>query len=581
FPSTDDVAALASKIALLRVAELYLGGELGDGELEELLRSFAVKVSEIPHRSKLHKQLAGSVKKCLEDSRDSNNCSGVRGTVERFVRGRWWTPRLLYYWVLRAWEQMKACGDDRRLAVAAGLLLAVDIEFYDMLSADSELAGLLKSIGRRIRRLASGSENRELLLDIAEALEKPRLYYGIVRFDMDSMGKLLRGRITKVEEGRPLTPREYLEELLESHERVLEKLRQVSPGSIRFAEAREGVSFLRRYLLEGYGRRVGDEVLKRLAGLADPCGRVYATVFVSPSYHYAISNSIAYTLLRLGIVAGRLGGIPVVLGGDEGLIFVPAWLPKSLLPEGTLEGYMSEYGRATGFDDLWRVGAESPAVLVSLLVPRIMWASSAAKPGFHPVKRRGRGWGVLYRIPALLGAGVSVALRFAHYRDHLYAELALADELLEEGKRRGGCRFVVSMGRVQPARVVEGLSTAAVLPIVVDGGTYWFRSAGMLLAAAGLLAGLVDSGAASISLLRGVDRLVEGGAEALKGVVDYGLAEGVVEYLVERYVGGRYADRVKELLMKVLYSSGFEGLLDVLRAGLYVLEAMRRSGEAG
>ncbi|NOZ88461.1 MAG: hypothetical protein GXO15_00875, partial [Crenarchaeota archaeon] len=467
FPSTGDVAGLATKLALL--ASLGAALEAGDEKLlEGLLEAYAGPLAEavegLPSRSPLHGVLALRLKGGGAPSLEE---------LEAFIRGRWWTPRLLWWHVARLWERLerrvRGEGDEARrrlLRAAAAVLLAVDLELESLL--DDERARAALGSAARVLRGAAGrlKDWRRRLLDMAEALGRPRMYYGLLRFDVDRVGMLLSGLVRRVErpqgeDGGLLEPRGYLGELVEAHWRSLEDMRCSVSGDYgrRCLRHRLSIGYMEEYF-ETLGRAV--EKLDPLLGLAEAMG---VTVLVSPSYHWAVANSVAYTLLRTRIVVERLGGVPVYLAGDEGMAALPPWLPRSLLPEGTWEGYMGELGRA-----LREVGAEagepleSPALAAAALLPRLMWGSGGRWPGFHPVKPRGRGRS-LYRIPALAGSTVSLGLRLAHRRDHLYAEIEAAGVLVEQAKQRGG-GLAVSMGRVSAAEAARGAAAAsAVLPL--------------------------------------------------------------------------------------------------------------------
>ena len=307
-----------------------------------------------------------------------------------------------------------------------------------------------------------------------------------------------------------------------------------------------------------------------------------ATVPVAPSYHYAVSNSFAYTLLRTAIVSERLGGIPVYMAGDEGLVFLPAWLPWSL----STPAYRGELARAAGIgEDGEGFVLPSPAAVVGVLLPRLLWASSAAAPGFHPVKERGRGRKVLYRIPALLGSGASAGLRLSHYRDHLYSEIAAAEEAMEEGKGRGGARLAVAMGRVAATRPGEAVEAAAVLPLLPGGastpygmGPGELRRAARLPAAAAVLAGLVASEGASQSLLRGHMMLFSAppgrALEAIRSMKGRE-AERIARYLASRYTGGKAAEEAAKKALEAAEKG--EELVEVLTAALALYNASART----
>ncbi len=585
FPSTGDVAGLATKLALLaslRVA-LEAGGE---GLLEKLLEAYAGPLADavagLPSRSPLHGELAQRLKDGGAPSLEE---------LEDFIRGRWWTPRLLWWHVGRLLEALRGRrgqgGGGRLLRAAAAVLLAVDLELESLLD-DSRARAALESASRALREAAGGAEGpqRRQLLDMAEALERPRIYYGLLRFDVDRVGMLLSGLVRRVEQlrgedGGLLEARGYLGELLESHWRSLEDMRCSVAGDYgrRCLRHRLSIGYMEEYF-ETLGRVV--RWLDPLLGLAEAMG---VTVLVSPSYHWAVANSVAYTLLRTRIVVERLGGVPVYLAGDEGLAALPPWLPRSLLPEGTWEGYAGELRRALrslGFGEAEGLAVvESPALVAAALLPRLMWGSGGRWPGFHPVKPRGRGRS-LYRIPALAGSTVSLGLRLAHRRDHLYAEIEAAGVLVEQAKQRGGGGLAVSMGRVSAAEAGRGaVAASAVLPLAAAGGepVEVLRSAATAAAAAAAVAGAVASGRAAAQLLR-AHRMLLNAPPAEAGRLmeeDSLLAQGALSVLVERHTAPGEARRLRELLRLVEGRWDWLTLEAVLDAARMTLEAASRS----
>ena len=585
FPATDDVAALAAKLSLLELAILLQAsqGQLprevleknlwghereiidtlrGSEELRSRIQSIARELAEwaarAPHRSRLHEDLARAV-------RETSGDIGADRVLE-FLRGRWWTPRLLYSYVRRLERLVEHSESVDRSVV--GLLLVADYEFYDLLRYEPVVSRLLRDLAGELRGLARGlgKEAARLLRDMAEALTRPRLYYGLVRFDVDSVGELNQGVVKKIEDGRELSAEEYLEELVRSHEELLRCIDPWSNGNKdRFSRVCYSVRFMREYLVEGLGEKLGDPLLAahRASG---------ASLLVSPSYHYAVSNSISYTLLRLGVVTERLGGIAVYLGGDEGLIAAPAWLPWSLVTPGAREGYRRELARALGDDSLAEKIPENPAAVIAGLVPRLLWSAGSPRPGFHPVKKRGKGK-VLYRIPALIGTGVSIGLRYSHYRDHLYAEISAAEALLGAAKEAKPS-IAASMERVQPSRPREAVAEAARLPL--RGDWDWLRGASESLVRALIVAQLVEAGGASASLLRSYLQVL-GAPEETEELArsDEALARSIALYVAERYSSREWAKRLLEKLLGGLRD--WEALSNTLAMARLVRDSMTRS----
>jgi hypothetical protein len=552
FPSTDDVATLATKLALLRLVKLAAwreGLEEGYSETERvaaralsevreeiinILEGLGARVAELPHRSRLHEDLASALRQA------GRKADELREKLGRLIEGRWWVPWRLY---LELKTTYNTVGRDEKLVRAlAGVVLLVDYEFYDLLDSRvgaeilkelHSLAGLVRSVARNLRWREEG-EAKRLLLDVADALGSSRLYYSILMFDVDKAGWLRQGLIWK--RGRIIAVEDYLKALVQSHIDTLQRLlcrnHKIADKAVR------GVRFLRDYLgRHGEGWR-SDPILA--------VARKAGSLLVTPSYHWALSNALGYTLLRSAIVSERLGGIPIYMGGDEGLIVLPAWLPWSLLPERTTEAYQREVMRAAECKTYCPV-AENPGLTAAVLIRRIYWASSSARPGFHPVKRKGAGRTV-YRIPALVSAGMSMGLRFSHYRDHLYAELAAVEALVEEAKRLGGDWLAVSMGRIQPSKPHEALKAVAGVKLSAQD----LRLAARIAAEATIIAGMIMEGVASKGLLRAPMLQLREGAEGLQLVARELGAWKLAWNLVEDYVGRSARDAVRREALRML-----------------------------
>ena len=575
FPSTDDVAALAAKISLIELAKILLAIEnnrIDDSELDDfekaianalmskaedikhLAASIGKDVAQLPTRSPAPSARAELAKGILNEKPD------LKDELLTFMNKRWWTPILLWSYVRRLEKLVRKV--DRVPPYIASLVLAADYEFYDMLRHGEGIAAELREIGEQLNGLAkepdAGAGN--YLRAMAESLTRPRLYHGIVRFDIDSVGDLLLGIIKDAGNGGAITPTKYLKELASEHKRALDH----SP--VRCNErVRKSVKFMLEYLASGCGLEIGDPYIHfmMLTG---------ASNVVSPSYHYAISNSISYTLLRTAIVTQRLGGIPVFIGGDEGLILAPSWLPWELVPRGASEGYRKEVARAIQEvrDDLHEKIAPNPAAVIAALIPRLMWASGATYPGFHPVKKRGVG-DALFRIPALIGTTVSVGLRYSHYRDHLYAEIAVSEALLRQAKQQGN-GVTASMGRLNPAAPREALKSSAVVRSAPKEG--WLRGAGGHLAKALVMASLLSRGRVPRSLVRahhGLFREYEEVARLLR--TDPELTKRTVQYLIERHAEGDDA----ELLEKLMSEESWEEYEELLRLANILTQSMERA----
>lgn len=653
FPATDDVAALASRLAVLKLAAMTAAAAAGvsrDGvwpglgsvdveaaialrkyanldELGRVWENLARRVSGIPYRSKIHEEAARKLGELLDvKAVDMEEAEEYLTALRIMVERRWWTPWLLYRSIRDMAEAIERAvntlrnkrnneendGEDdnngkysklMRLVLVAGLsaLLAVDLEFRDMLAEDKGIGAVLGNLGKlaygagrslyydcigkreekeRRRCLEEKRPALRLLHDISDALRRPRLYYAVVKFDVDSGGWLRLGLLPRRGNHGFLGAEGYLAGLLEAHRRVVERaLARASDKKAmkRVLVACLGIEFLEEYLGPG-GRGWSRDPLLALA-------RASGSLLVTPSYHYTLSNTLGYTLLRSAIIAGRLGGISVYMAGDEGLVVLPAWMPWSLLPSGIL-GYRAEVVKAAELDgDTGELVAENPGLVYAVLLRRIYWASGSARPGFHPVKPGGAGK-TLYRIPALVGAGLSMGLRYAHYRDHLYAELAAVEELVNEAKHSSGDRLAVSMGRLQPSRPSEALGAAVLLPLILDresDAVETLRGAAKLPAIAAILAGAVAEDKASRSLLRGYELLLRGGAMAVAAAAEADtsgvLAQRIAAYLVERYTSdNKVATVLRSALAWAAEAGGWELAKSLLDTARITLEAMERGG---
>ncbi len=600
FPSIYDVAAMATKLAVLDAALLaaalrgsgearsrlaeWLFGEGGDGarggflgsvsmgdtlgKLVEKLRAVGERLAETGHRSELHMRLAEALR--------GGNHEEVLEAALRLVRGRWWTPWLMWNHVRVLGEVLEKDGkslDGETLRAVAGALLFADMEFEAAYSVEGvpealrEVARLLREAAKRLRG-EGAREAGDMLYGMAEAVARPRLYYGILGYDVDRIRDLLVGVSRRLEAGTtPLSPKDYIGELIRSHWSVYKE--RVYRDEDSKKEKEHSIEFLEEYLCSsGYLR---DPVL--LYHIASG-----ASVLVSPSYHYALSGSLGYTFLRFNTVASRLGGITVFVGGDQGVVLLPSWLPRALMPPRARMGYFREASRAAEVEEAERVLLESPAALFAVLGPRILWGAGGV-PGFHPVKPGGRER-ALYRVPALVGAGVSMGLRLSHRRDHLYAELDAVRELLRVAKEAGGARLAASMGRVSPAEAGRAAIYASIVPLVPGGAgpEDALRGTGRYVALAALLAGMVARGSAGRGLLIGQKQLFNAPPDRLLELLDEErLLEGLAHVLAQRHVEHRLR-RVAEEALKTTGVGGSDLLFNVLRLASALYDAAQRSG---
>ncbi len=626
FPSTDDIAGLATKIALIDAA-IVLAGLIGDdntgkeatkvleeilgvnegsiaellniiretigdmsSELNEAIRDLAESVLTLGLRSSRGRALQEELRRAFE-SRESGEeiYNALREKLVSFINGYWWKPWLLWLYVRYAKGLARRLnGLSLKLLASAVLATSVELQsFLESPKANTALSRLSKTlwvVSREARKANKEKRSRdwssfiEMLDSAREALEKPRLYYGILRFDVDRMGFLGLGIVSRIEEEEILGAEDYLEELVAgSRETGYYKIRnacyRLSSNSIEDEDRKKcSIQFLFEYLVERW-HCLGDPLLEFLTVSG-------ASLLITPSYHYAMANSMAYTLLRLGRVVERLGGMPVYLAGDEGLVVVPAWLPKGLVPSAPSK-YLEEASRALReaglqVDSLSGLFLDSPAGLVSLMLPRILWGSSPVAPGFHPVKPWGKGRS-LYRIPALIGTTVSATLRLSHYRDHLYAEIEAAEELLGEAKAAGGV-LAVSMGRMGPAEPGRAPAAHLYFPWRVGGLEESIRGAGAAVAAALLLSGVVERKHASIQLLRGYTMLLPGEMTTVRDLLesDTLLAASTLEALVERHVQKHVRDTILDVLRLIYRVYGWKGVEAVLASAYSLFEASKK-----
>jgi len=258
FPSTDDLAGLATKLAVLDVAvllaalrgserarrELARWLELSDegfnkvvntmdsdaaNRIVNALSGLANVLSAVGYRSELHARLAEALQ--------GGSKERIREAARRLVWRRWWTPRLLYTHASMAGRVLEDEDLSREalMGLAAALLFA-DMEVEAALEAPGvrealrDLGAALRAAARQARRaqLEGGKEAEEArgrlaewLGVLAEAVQGPRVYYAAVGYDVDSIRDLLLGVSRRLEAGgEPLGPKEYLGELVESHWRV-------------------------------------------------------------------------------------------------------------------------------------------------------------------------------------------------------------------------------------------------------------------------------------------------------------------------------------------------------------------------
>ncbi len=480
FPSTDDVAGLATKMAMARLARRIL---TRDDEAYARVRSIlagengiAGMLDKLPLRSKELRELADKLREFYQER-------GKRGEAEfreelgkalrNVLRKHMWSPWLLDREMQRLYRYIRIHGSEisvENLAAAALLVLMASVELYSLIGRWGVPGArkLLMRIGEALEETRRRGDAEAKA--IAEALMKPRIYYIIVRFDADKIGHTLLGLLSD-EDGKLIPAPLYARRMIMSMRNILGK---VSSGGKILREIERSLQFL-------YIHLVGS---KRACTPSSLVAENAASLLVTPSYHVAVSHALSYTLIRSAIVARRLGGVPVYMAGDEGLVLLPAWLPPVFTrtrmdDKGSAEKYaeslrglLGDAGELAG-----HIPYSAPGLLYAAVLRRLFWGASSSSPGFHPVKKHGRGK-VVYRIPALVSNGLSMSVRIAHYRDHLGSELWAAEGLLGKAKsysRGGGCSgdgvlrctgdaTAISYGRVPPLLTRHEPPNTVVLP---------------------------------------------------------------------------------------------------------------------
>ena len=271
FPSTDDFAAMATKVAMLKVAiELIKMSKalgLSNSNYENVLKS-AVSV---PTRSKVVEKAQDALKAYIS----KKDGSELKKALWRLFKVRWWTPRLLY---LNAKELVENAKDDASLALALATLILVDAEFWN---AFDSIKDALEGFSGMLNELRNELD-RETFWALREALRRPRTYYALVRFDADNLGYLNLG----------LLPR----------------------GNKR---------------IRGPEDVMPPEEYNEKAGLKDD-GRKESAPLTIP-YRVNITTASSFALHGAHRLALALGGFPIDLAADEGFAFLPAWMPEKFV----------------------------------------------------------------------------------------------------------------------------------------------------------------------------------------------------------------------------------------------------------
>ena len=661
FPSTDDIAGLATKLSLLyliifiiisKILEQENNTLLGEKlqglfkrlipkevlkerEAQEILGRIRIlgetinleditgKLVNVARRASLARSIVHE--KVIEKINNENE-KEIENAIREMVRKRFWTPYLLYIGVeelYRTYEDLKEFFTGReKIAVGrlvlAGLILA-DVELRNLLettealkrdsssgeSRDSpSLADVLAMLAEALRsasvRLQSLDKNRDTLVkylaglfrDMAEALLKPRYYYSLVAFDADSMGLIRNGLLPEypLKNSDVMSAKDYVYNIIKHH-------LDLCGLSVRLTQSN---CKNKKYIIRSNIFSINYFDPRSPAWESDPILReAYrsGTLLVTPSYLVAVSHALAYLLLKSARVATLLGGIPVYMGGDEGLVLLPAWMPWSLLRTARIH-YLRTIRRALGASGEIPVG-ENMGLAYAVLLRRIFWGSDSRHPGFLPVRSKGFSKHGKYYVPAIVSPGLSIAVRLSHYRDHLYSEVESGLLALEAVKRKGGDMTGISMGRVQPntpgAAVEEGVSLylipnlpANTNPDSIDGLKRAGRPGALILYFTGLMA----EGAISRTIAYSPYTLLPGGLRSLRTLLSLAgngqAGVRVFEYLISRHAsGGGTLQSLGEEEMRLLEEGaaellesigGSDALLTLLGAVNAVYMASYRGG---
>ena len=435
FPSTDDLAALATKLSLARLARLILEKISSDRDPKKSYSLFKDIIEKLV-------ELCDKICSIKEPGKDY--------VIGYYRRRRPWLPRLLDRehgdLIDRLDKLVKEYGGEEWVGDLFKAVQAVLVfnrrGFYDWFipgMADAEISHILRDIADILERNEEylNKFGREHVRVFIEALRKPRLYYYNIWFDADKMGFTLNGLLFKGIDKKMhgvIDPSDYIVDLARSVRNVL-KERDYSTKAVEEA------------------------IVRTVYAPLNSIAKNVSAILVSPSYHAAISHSLAITLYTAGILAEDLGGVAVYLTGDEGLVQLPAWLPRIFYEHRRLNEEKMES------DSLLHYSADSPGPLYAYLIRRFFWGADTENPssdlfkfigdtrGFHEVKLTIKDYKkAIYYVPALVSNGLSFSLRASHYRDHLRSELSLTQYILKKVKKDGD-RVGISYGRLQPRLV--------------------------------------------------------------------------------------------------------------------------------
>ena len=492
FPATDDFAALATKVAMLKAVKKIIEKETDDkvSEIVEKMMKALEKVNTASEIFENAKELLMAMEIKENDLKDA---------IDSMIRGRWWALWPLWREVREFEKKVEGVNREKLKLVLASLLVA-DAPFYNVYD---------ENLREALRALASveGLSKEE-----RDALKSPRTYFGLLRFDADNM---TLARMGSFKEGNEFVKAEsYADEFVRGLRNCIRD------------KCYDWGLFHRYY-----------ERLKCLMMSLD-CIDLGITVLPSPSFVFAMSHSLAYTLARFARIITRLGGVPVYLAGDEGLAFLPSYFPWEMVDESVREGYKRAVtkGLPEGLEP-----SSNATINAAIMIRRVWWGSNAKYPGFHPV-RDVRMKKTLYYLPALVRNGLSMGIRFAHYKDHLYSEFHAVETLMEEAKKD---KVKLSFGRGMEA--MPEAKGKKRFELELGKG---IREAAIDLMKANVLARLLEEGKATKGLLRGLDLMFLRPEEMLNEIgEDERALKGLRKYLVKQYVKPNVSDLVEELLV--------------------------------
>ncbi len=432
FPSTDDLAALATKLSLARLTRLIIDKLVEEEEnVDELYDFFKEIIKELT---------------LLCDKICTNKTPDKREVIDYYLKHRPWLPRLLdkeHGEIINSLDRLSGkFGVKEWIQDIYKATLAVLVfnrrGFYDWFApgmGGGEISRILRRITDALKgnREYSDKLGRENVKVIIESLTRPRLYYYNIWFDADNILWTLNGLIFNSTYKDKLIPIE--------HNHYMRSLTHSVQEALKSIDSSNNVSWIMCNSLAYCA-------MKRIA-------EKISTILVSPSYHSAISHSLAITLYTAGILAEDLGGVAVYLAGDEGLVLLPAWLPRLFYDHRRVNKELFEKGKPLYYS------ADSPGLIYTYLLRRFFWGADTKGyhsdlfeligdlKGFLEVKLPINGGEAVYYVPALVGNGLSTSLRASHYKDHLRSELSLTKYILEKVKEEGD-RVGISYGRLQP-----------------------------------------------------------------------------------------------------------------------------------